>query len=334
MTRRRTLGLAGAAALGALAFWFWRGRAAPAKDQAARTVMAVEGPVEETVEATGEVEPANRVEIKPPISGRVENLLVEEGDAAREGQILAWMSSADRAAVLDAARAKGPEELKRWEDAYKPTPIVAPLSGSIILRDVVVGQTVGTGDVLFAMADKLIVRANVDETDIGRVRVGMPARIALDAFLDRPIPGKVASILYEGKNVSNVITYGVKVEPRSVPPFFRSRMTANVSLVVKAKEKAVLIPLAAVREERSGEKRVLVPGPDGEPLARQVRTGAESGENVEILDGLKAGDPVLIARKRYAAQKGSSSPLVMGGRPRGEASGESREGRRRGNRGP
>lgn len=330
--RRRTVGIASAAALGLFALWFWRGRAAPAREQGTRTVVALEGPVEETVEATGEVEPLNRVEIKPPIQGRVETLLVEEGDSAREGRILAWMSSADRAAVLDAARAKGPEELKRWEHAYKPTPIVAPLSGAIILRDVVVGQTVGTGDVLFAMADKLIVRANVDETDIGRVRPGMPARITLDAYPDRPIPGKVASILHEGKNVSNVITYGVKVEPKSVPGFFRSRMTANVSLVVKAKEKAVLVPLAAVSEERSGEKRVLVPGPDGKPLARQVRTGAESGENVEILEGLKAGDPVLILRRRYAAQKGSSSPLVMGGRPSREQP-EGRGGGRRASRG-
>jgi macrolide-specific efflux system membrane fusion protein len=67
-----------------------------------------EGPIEETVEATGTIVPLNRVEIKPPIAGRIERLLADEGDSVREGQILAWMSSDDRAAILDAARAQGP----------------------------------------------------------------------------------------------------------------------------------------------------------------------------------------------------------------------------------
>jgi macrolide-specific efflux system membrane fusion protein len=74
--------------------------------------------------------------------------------------------------VLDAARAQGPDALKRWEEDYKATPIVAPLSGTLILRDVVVGQTVDSASVLFAMSDKLIVLAQVDESDIGRVPRG------------------------------------------------------------------------------------------------------------------------------------------------------------------
>lgn len=48
------------------------------------------------------------------------------------------MSSGDRAAILDAARAQGPDTLKRWQEDYKATPIVAPLSGTLILRNVVV----------------------------------------------------------------------------------------------------------------------------------------------------------------------------------------------------
>jgi len=67
-------------------------------------IEAKEGPIEETVDATGEVSPLNRVEIKPPIQGRVEQLLVDEGANLKAGQILAWMSSSDRAAILDAAR--------------------------------------------------------------------------------------------------------------------------------------------------------------------------------------------------------------------------------------
>src|SRR5262245_5012268 len=84
-------------------------------------VEATLGSISETVEATGEVMPLNRVEIKPPIAGRIEKLLMDEGDRVRAGEILAWMSSTDRASIIDAARAKGPDEVKKWQDTYKPT---------------------------------------------------------------------------------------------------------------------------------------------------------------------------------------------------------------------
>ena len=60
-----------------------------------------------TKTATGEVTPQNRVEVKPPIAGRIEQVLVHEGDAVTQGQVLAWMSSSDRAALLDTARSQG-----------------------------------------------------------------------------------------------------------------------------------------------------------------------------------------------------------------------------------
>jgi macrolide-specific efflux system membrane fusion protein len=280
-----------------------------------QTATASQGSIEETVDATGEVTPLNRVEVKPPIQGRIEKLLVDEGDKVAAGQILAWMSSSDRAAILDAARAKGPEQVKQWEDAYKATPLMAPLSGVVILRNVVVGQTVDLSTVLFALSDKLIVLAHVDEVDIGRVKIGMPARIELDAYPKQPIDGSVNAILFEGKNVSNVITYGVKIEPKNVPPFFRSQMTANINLLVHQKENVVLVPSAAIRVDPSGEKRVMIPGEKNKPVARPVETGIESDGNVEIVSGLQAGETVLISTHRYSPQKGTAdSPLVMRGR--------------------
>lgn len=293
----------------------------------------LEGPIEDAVEAMGSVAPLNRVEIKPPISGRMEKLLAEEGDEVKAGQILAWMSSSDRAAILDAARAKGAEELKRWQEAYKPTPIVAPLSGVVILRDVVVGQTVGAGDVLFAMADSLIVVAQVDESDIGRIHVGMPTRITLDAYPDRLMPGKVFDILYEGKNVSNVIQYGVKVRPLEVPSYYRSQMTANVSFIVNQKDRTLLVPAQAVREARNGTKQVLLRGSDGKSAVREVKTGVENGDNVEVLSGLKAGDQILLIQRRYVPQQApQSSPLTFGsGRRPAEDSGQAPRPRRGGN---
>jgi membrane fusion protein, macrolide-specific efflux system len=280
-----------------------------------QAITVTEGAIEQTVEATGSVSPLNRVEIKPPISGRIEKLLVDEGDRVKEGQVLAWMSSSDRAAILDAARSQGPESIKHWEDAYKPTPIVAPLSGVVILKNVVVGQTVDPTGVLFAMSDFLIVLAQVDESDIGHVHVGMPAWITLDAYPNNRVEGKIFDILYEGKNVSNVITYGVKVKPTKVPPFFRSQMTANISFIVSKKEKALLLPLTVVQDMANGKKQVSIPGPDGKPVPREIKTGIENNDKIEVVSGLALGEKVLITRSKYTPQQSpQSSPLTSGRR--------------------
>lgn len=284
-------------------------------DSTVETVKAELGTIQDAVEATGEVLPLNRVEIKPPIGGRIEKLLVQEGDKVASGEILAWMSSTDRAAILDAALAKGPEEYKHWLDTYKPTPVVAPLSGTIILLNVVVGQTVDATTVIYAMSDRLIVKADVDETDISRVRMGMPAVITLDSYPDAPIDGTVFQILYEGINSNNVITYGVKIKPNKVPPFFRSQMTANIKLISKKKDNVILLPESAIIPTPSGDRQVMVPGPKGKPVPRIVQVGLENGDHAEITDGVEAGEAVLVIRKRYTPQQAAAnSPLVMSGR--------------------
>lgn len=329
MNLKRILSLVVILAVLGAAGWRLRGKFAKPAKAPGRVVAAMEDSIEDAVEATGSVAPLNRVEIKPPIQGRVERLLADEGDTAKAGRILAQMSSSDRAAILDAARAQGPRELKKWEDAYKPTPIVAPLSGVIILRNVVVGQTVDPGTVLYAMSDSLVVVAQVDESDIGKVHVGMPARITLDAYPDRVVEGKVFDLLYEGKNVSNVIQYGVKIKPLQVPSYYRSQMTANVRFIVSQKDHALLVPAAAVRDGQDGAKQVLIPGADGKPSPREVKTGIESGEKIEILSGLKAGDQVLLSQGRYVPQQApQSSPLTLGGRPSSQSAGRAPRPRR------
>jgi macrolide-specific efflux system membrane fusion protein len=289
--------------------FYFRSKKTVDKKGVSALVPVREGTIEETVDATGEVAPLNRVEIKPPISGRIEKLLVDEGADVKAGQVLAWMSSSDRAAILDAARAQGASEVKRWEDSYKPTPILAPLSGVVILRDVVVGQVVDPSTILFAMSDKLIVLAQVDEADIGRVKGGMAARITLDAYPDQTIDGRVFQILHEGKNVSNVITYGVKIEPKRVPSFFRSQMTANVNLIVRSKENALFLPKSAVNQGK-----VMVPDEKGKPIAKDVETGIQSGERIEIVSGLTVDEKVFVSRGRYTPQRGTqNSPFMPGG---------------------
>jgi len=331
--RRRWLVAGGAGALVlAVVAAFVLGRGG-GQEENLRGVMAQLGSVEEIVETTGEVVPFKRVVVSPPFSGRIEELLVEEGDAVRPGDILAWMSSTDRAAILDAARAKGPEELKHWEASYKPTPIVAPLAGVVILSNVVAGQAVTGSTVVYALSDRLIVMAAVDEADIGRIRIGMPARVTLDAYPDRVVTGRVMNILYEGKNVSNVITYGVKVRLDAVPSYFRSQMSANISLVVARNDRAVLVPESAVRPDPRGGSMVLVMGRRGRPAPRPVKTGIETEGRVQILSGVEPGETVYTGSRKYVRQRGvQDSPLTSGRRQGSGSGGRSGGGSRSGSR--
>jgi macrolide-specific efflux system membrane fusion protein len=201
--------------------------------------------------ATGNVQPQNRVAIKAPVPGRIEQILVREGDWVKRGQILAWMSSGDRASLLDAARAKGPEELKRWEDLYKATPLIAPITGTIIARNVEPGQSVSSSDSPLVVSDRLIIKAQVDETDIAKVKIGQRVKVTLDAYPDQPTDAVVDHVAYEARTVSNVTIYDVDVLPEKVPAFMRSGMTANVQFQVEAHRGVLLLPLEAVQSEGS-----------------------------------------------------------------------------------
>jgi macrolide-specific efflux system membrane fusion protein len=162
------------------------------------------------------------------------------------------------------------------------------------------------GTVLFAVADTLIVNAQVDESDIGKITIGQRTRVRLDSYPDRPVDGRVFDILYEGKNVSNVITYGVKIRPEKVPDFFRSQMTANVSFLVKRKDEAVLVPVAAVKDAPGGKRVVTLPSAEknGSPETREVKTGIETDDQIEIVEGLVAGDKSVAGQ--YKAQAAPS----------------------------
>lgn len=274
--------------------------------------------VSEFVETTGEVVPLNRVEVQPPSGGRIEQIVVDEGDKIKAGEVMALMSSADRVAILDAARAMGDDQYKNWKDSYKPIKIISPLNGTIILKDVVEGQTVGGSTVLFAISDSLILTANVDESDIGKVREGQSASIVLDAYPDKPVQGRVFQILDEGKNQSNVITYKVKIKPNTVPSFFKSQMTANIKIEVARKKGALLIPTVAVTVDPSGSTAVITDVVDKKPVYQKIETGLDQGDMVEVTSGLAEGDTIMYAGRSYRAQKASTegtNPL-MPGRPK------------------
>ena len=227
MKKRKMAWIAGAVIVGLVGLYFsaygFRKRGV-----VYRVTKVARGDVKTTILSTGTVAPENRIDLKAPVGGRIERVLTEEGRRVKGGQILAWMSSTERAALIDTAQAKGPEELKYWQDAYRMTPILAPGHGGlIILKNVDAGQTVTQTDTVLSMSDRLVVKANVDETDLAQVKLGQRIGLILDAFPNNPLDGKVYHIGYDAKTVNNVTTYEVDVIPDEAPTFMKSGMTAN-----------------------------------------------------------------------------------------------------------
>jgi len=280
------------------------------------------GDINITILATGTVQPKNRLEIKAPVAGRIDKVLIKEGSKVNKGQILAWMSSTERAAMLDAARSKGEEEYKKWSELYLSTPVLAPIKGTIILKSVEPGQTFTNTDAIFTMSDHLTVKAQVDETDIAQIELNAKAMIVLDAYPTSPIKAHVDQLAFDATTTNNVTTYGIDVLPEETPEFMRSGMTANVTFSIKSKNGIVVIPSEALKVV-DGKSIVLKKG-EKAPIEVNVSTGISDGKTIEILEGLSAGDTILIQDYTIKDPADSSSNPFSPKFPKGGRSGRSK----------
>ena len=297
--------------LGAAGFYYFRNN--KSAKQSFEEVRASRGTISSTVSTTGAVEPQTRVKIQSSVAGRIEEILVEEGQLVKKGEVLAMLSSTERAALLDAAKLQGKSEQGYWQKVYKETAVVAPMAGQVIVRSVDPGKTVTTSDSLFVLSDRLLVKAYVDETDIGRVKVGQKALIGLDAYPEIKVNGVVGHIYYESHLQNNVNIYNVDVLPESIPDVFRSGMSANIEIIVEEKNNALLLPAAAV-QSRNGKTVVLQHrrSKPGEVRFKSVKTGLQDEAHIEILEGLTDNDVVLLPDTSFVlpGKKGGSNPFM------------------------
>ncbi len=265
------------------------------------------GTIRLLIATTGAVEPQNRVKIQSSVGGRIEEILVDEGKLVKKGAVLAMLSSTERAALLDAAKLQGKSEQSYWDNVYKKTAVIAPMDGQVIVRSVDPGQTVTTSDSLFVLSDHLIVKAYVDETDIGRVKIGQKAMIGLDAYPDIRVKGVVEHIYYESHLQNNVNIYNVDIIPDHIPDVFRSGMSANIKIIVKEKNGVLLLPVSAV-QSKNGKTVVRQRSDNSEKGVRFkiVQTGLQDANNIEILEGLTDNSVVLMPDTTFVLPKNNT----------------------------
>lgn len=210
--------------------------------------------------------------------------------------------------------------------------IYSPIDGIVISRDVEVGQTVVSNmnvANLYTIADldNMQVIGNVDEADIGQVKVGQAVTFSVDAYPDELFEGKVTQVRLNPTTESNVVTYEVVVDAPNPEHKLIPGLTANLTIYVMREQNALLLPskVFTFKPELSekykdlprveGTEKALHLGADrkcvwvvkdNKLIPTAVTVGASNGMNVQILAGLKEGD--VVAADYETASGAPDSP--------------------------
>jgi RND family efflux transporter MFP subunit len=187
--------------------------------------------------------------------------------------------------------------------------ITAPSTGVVILRGVEEGETVmggtsvfGGGTELFTIADlsTLLVKAAVNEVDIGKVEAGDTVAITVDAFPDDTAAGVVRLVPPAARQQERIRVFDVDIEVRSGHRMLRPGMTANVRIAGPSRDDVIRIPVEAVFFVEGNP--IVHKVASGETERTQVLLGLSDLSYVEILEGLAEGDTVALEDPQEAAR--------------------------------
>lgn len=237
---------------------------------------------------------------------------------------------------LDAAGAVVKQDTAALQQAQLDlthTEIRAPVDGTVVSRNMDVGQTVAAtfqAPTIFLIAQdltKMQVDTNVDESDVGPVRVGQRANFTVDAYPGVIFPGTVAQIRQAPINVQNVVTYDVVVAVNNTDLKLFPGMTANVKILTGQAANALRIPSAALRFHPAAKgaqparpktganvartpalQTVYVLDQKGQPKPVRVQLGLSDGSYLQVLSGLTEGQRVIVGAVSKSAPS-TSSPV-------------------------
>jgi HlyD family secretion protein len=225
-------------------------------------------------------------------------------------------------AQINAARAQITQyraSLKTAQTNLGYTKIIAPVDGTVISRDIDLGQPVAASfqaPELFTIAQdltKMQIEVSVSEADIGKVKEGQEVTYTLDGYQDSEFAGKVTQVRLSPTTVSNVVTYTVIVNVDNEDLKLKPGMTANVSIITNKSENVICAPNIALK---------FTPNTDGQKYKTQgiwilqnnkprridIEAGASDDSQTEIISkDLKEGDKIIIGVSGNSSEKKSSN---------------------------
>ncbi len=215
---------------------------------------------------------------------------------------------------------------------FKGSNIVAPMNGVVLTKNIEIGESItsgvssfNAGTVVFTVADvsKMIVKAGVNEVDIGKIRVGMPVKVTLDAYPKVKFQGRIDRIAPAVRVDDKVRVFDVEIRLDAQGRELRSGMTANIEVSGQRKDKVLTVPVESVFQ-RDDSEIVFVRkpfDPKAKPAKKEakndkdawkkyferrtVTTGLADNSRVEILSGVKAGEEVALEDPTLPADKKS-----------------------------
>ena len=195
--------------------------------------------------------------------------------------------------------------LNQFEEQLSYTDVVSPIDGIVLSRDVEVGDAVSSilvlgssATLVMTMGDttQVYVKGKVDESDIGRVYLGQPARIKVESFKDKTFNGVVTKISPIGVDKDNVTKFEVRVSIANADGQLKADMTANAEIILEEHKNVLQIPEGAIIYDKDRKASVEVPDPKGKEGKRKVaiNIGISNGAKTEVLSGLKQDEQVIL----------------------------------------
>jgi HlyD family secretion protein len=226
---------------------------------------------------------------------------------ATNRQEQAVASAESSKAEIGQAEAKVKEARAALEQARQDllyATIRSPMKGVVLSRNVEIGDAVSSILVMGSAAtlvmtlgdmSELYLKGKVDESDIGKIYMGQPARITVESFKDRKYSGKVTRISPMGEEKDNVTTFEVRASIAN-PRDLKALMTANAEIILEEHKNVLMIPEAAVLYEHDKSTWAELPDPSQKTGKRKVaiKTGIGNGANTELLNGLLEGQEVIL----------------------------------------
>lgn len=317
---------------------------------------------EPTLEAVGTIQAVQGVEVSNQVVGQVEEILFESGAQVKAGDVLVrldvevdqadleGLKAAERlaeiklernrtllksravsqgdfdelSAQLDQARAL----VKAKQATIEKKVIRAPFSGQLGIRAVNLGQFLpeGTPVAPLQALDPVYVDFSLPERELSKISVGQAVRLRVGAYPDRTFEGTILAVSPEiDKGTRNV---KVRAELKNPDLKLRPGMFARVSALLPAEDRVLTLPRESISFNTYGDSVFLIEEKDGKTLVqrRQIDTGAVRGDEVAVLDGLKAGDRVVSAGQvkltngqevqiKAEAAAAGSKPIALEARP-------------------
>lgn len=304
--------------------------------QQIKTVAVERGDVKTEVSATGALSAVRSIEISSKVTGRITEMRVEENQHVQAGEVLAVLDSRALQQTLEQLRVKmdvAQANYKRAEELVEiggysiqqldtarenyevartnyeskladlgDYTITTPISGIVIGKPLEEGQTVVQGisaaQVMMKIADltEMQIEADVDETDIGKVKVGQNVTFTIDTYSGKTFTGTVTKISNQSTTTNNVIYYTVYVAVHPTNYDLKPDMTARLVINTNERHNVLYLPNEAVKVV-NGQATVQVLE-KGKQVTKNVTTGLSGEMSTEIVDGLSEGDEVVLPTKK------------------------------------